>query len=281
MSMAYAKSMSGLRRSGFFAFGLREACAYILCLMLVFAGYHMCSDGKFSAIVCLGSVFQALSFVLLYLKLRVRPSSANGISLCMLQMYVIVYALRLHANLRFEDYLPVDSVGDWAYQCVDLCSLGMVAYIMYFVWQRRKLNIFGEESIAENFPVAIISVLCIAASFFLRPGRIQDTLGDMSWVSAHYLEAFVMVPQLMLVTRNAEVEAFTAHSIACVFAAKLCSLAFQWRYFMAFASATGSGSAYAIFLTQLFQVILLADFVYYYLKSLVRNSTLSLDAVQI
>ena len=89
---------------------------------------------------------------------------------------------------------------------------------MYFVWQRRKLNIFGEESIAENFPVAIISVLCIAASFFLRPGRIQDTLGDMSWVSAHYLEAFVMVPQLMLVTRNAEVEAFTAHSIACVYA---------------------------------------------------------------
>jgi hypothetical protein len=65
------------------------------------------------------------------------------------------------------------------------------------------------------------------------------------------------------------------------FAAKLCSLAFQWRYFMAFASASGSGSAYAIFLTQLFQVILLADFVYCYLKSLVRNSALSLDAVQI
>ena len=68
VTMAYAKSMFGLRRSGFFAFGLREACAYLSCLMLVFSGYHMCSDGKFSAIVCLGSVFQALSFVLLYMK---------------------------------------------------------------------------------------------------------------------------------------------------------------------------------------------------------------------
>jgi ER lumen protein retaining receptor len=150
-------------------------------------------------------------------RLRVRPASANGISLCMLQMYVIVYAMRLYANLRFEDYLPVDSVGDWAYQCVDLCSLGMVIYIMHFVWRRRQLNIYGEESSKERFPVLSIAVLCLVTAFFVRPGRIQDTIGDMSWVAAHYLEAFVMVPQLMLVTRNAEVEAFTAHSIACVY----------------------------------------------------------------
>ena len=132
-------------------------------------------------------------------------------------MYIIVYAMRLYANLRFEDYLPVDSVGDWAYQCVDMCSLGMVIYIMHFVWQRRQLNIYGEESSKERFPVFSIAVLCLVTAFFVRPGRIQDTIGDMSWVAAHYLEAFVMVPQLMLVTRNAEVEAFTAHSIACVY----------------------------------------------------------------
>jgi len=97
-----------------------------------------------------------------------------------------------------------------------------------------------------------------------------------------------MIPQLMLVTRaspHADYSAqqyiakdgFTAHSIACVFAAKICTLLFQWRYFVAFKSSSGSSSAHAVFGAQVFQVVLLADFVYYYLSNMVKASRQIID----
>jgi len=273
-------SMWLLRSQGFFAVGRREAFAYLLCATIVVLGYHMCSDGKFSAIICLGSVFQALAFAMLFLQLQ-RHRTTSGISVKMLEMYVVVYVLRLYSNLRFEDYLPVDRSGDWAYQLADCMSLGLVAILLWTVRSHRRQ--FHQEELRENFPVVAVVAACLVAAFFVHPGRIQDLSGDMCWAAAQYVESFVMIPQLMLVAgvegRDVMgVEGFTAHMLACVFAAKLCTLAFQWRYFAAFKSAGGSSeSAYAVFGTQVLQVVMLADFVYYYLKNLLRKSMLALD----
>lgn len=269
--------MSALRSQGFFAVGRHESVAYLMCFTLVFLGYHMCSDGKFSAIICLGSVFQALAFVLLFLQLQKHRNTA-GISMKMLQMYIVVYVLRLYSNLRFEDYLPVDRSGDWAYQLADCFSLALVATLLWTVRTRRRM--FHQDVIQEHFPVGIVVGGCLVAAFFVHPGRIQDLSGDMCWAAAQYVESFVMIPQLMLVTgvTGQDVEGFTAHMLASVFSAKLCTLAFQWRYFAAFKSTGGGAySAYAVFGTQVLQVVMLADFAYYYLRNLVRRSALFFD----
>merc|ERR1719421_2600433 len=98
--------------------------------------YNILSDGL-SSLLTLSAGLQALAFVLLVLKVH-GQSSFSGISARMLGMYVVTLILRLSSTLTLNGYLPADATGDWAYQCLELCSLGLAAWLLQNVLSSRR-----------------------------------------------------------------------------------------------------------------------------------------------
>merc|ERR1719316_523477 len=98
--------------------------------------YHVIADQSLSGMLTLSAMIQCLSFVLVGLKVS-STRSAAGISARTLGLSALSLCCRLSSTLFFDGYLPVDASGDWAYQAADLCSLSMVAYLL---WQTLSVR---------------------------------------------------------------------------------------------------------------------------------------------
>merc|ERR1719240_2545385 len=101
----------------------------VFVLAVVVVGRHF-SDHDFSTILTLGAGLQALGFALLSSHLS-KKQTLSGISRKMLQMYVLVYVLRLTSTLVKNGYLPVDQSGDWVYQAGDIVSCIIVVHLLH------------------------------------------------------------------------------------------------------------------------------------------------------
>merc|ERR1719198_399017 len=100
--------------------------------------YHALSAG-FSSTLTLSAGFQCLGFVLLAMKVQ-SQRVATGISGKTLMLYAAVLCFRLSSTLWLNGYLPVDQTGDHLYQALEICSLGLVAYMMRCVFVTRRAN---------------------------------------------------------------------------------------------------------------------------------------------
>merc|ERR1719463_780297 len=103
--------------------------------------YALLSDGL-SSLLTLSVGLQALGFMLLVLKVK-GQSSVSGISSSMLAMYTVTLIMRLSSTLWLNGYLPADSTGDWAYQCLELLSLGLAGWLVQHVATVRKVTYGG------------------------------------------------------------------------------------------------------------------------------------------
>merc|ERR1719478_1595692 len=104
----------------------------ILSYIVFFVGaitlYNVLSAG-FSSFLTLSAGLQCLAFVLLTVKVQ-NQRATTGLSGKMLAMYAMTLCFRLSSTVWLNGYLPVDQTGDWAYQAIEVCSLGLVAYLM-------------------------------------------------------------------------------------------------------------------------------------------------------
>lgn len=250
--------------------GKREACAYLICIVLIYMGYIWCSDGIYSGIITLGSVIQCLGLCLNLLKVHTQRS-ANGISVKSLQLYALVYISRLSATLFHDGYLPMDRSGDWAYQVADIASLIVVFVLLW------SCHVFGVQD--NQFPVWICAAASLVLGWFIHPCHNLDTHADVLWISAVYLETFVMIPQLMLLSRRREsVEVLTSHSIACTFIYRFLNFWFWFSISHELVTEENPSKLPGYFLigTLFIQVVMLIDFMYYYMKALIYSERLQL-----
>merc|ERR1719353_308327 len=75
---------------------------------------------------------QCLALVLLGLQM-ISTGSASGISARALALDALAICCRLSSTLWLNGYLPVDASGDHLFQIFDLCSLGIVAWLLHQV----------------------------------------------------------------------------------------------------------------------------------------------------
>lgn len=247
-------------------FGKQEIGAYITCALVSVVGYLFVSDGVFSGIVSLGSIIQCLGLGLLILKVR-STGSSDGISRESMQIYVLVYLLRLASTVFHEGYLPVDKSGDWAYQLADAISLVEVI-ALYLICEARE----------QRFPIGVIFCSCCLLAYFVHPCHNLDTIADIFWTASLYLECFVMIPQLMYLSRvtgHICMGALTSHYIACSFFYRLLNFMFWFTIRDELTTEDNKSElpGYFVVGALLIQIILLADFMYYYLKAVVTSVT--------
>lgn len=235
--------------------------------------FFFLSDGDFSFFLTLGGLVRLLSFSLLLFKCFTTRNS-SGVSPKTLQLYALVFFSRLCSILIHEGYLPFDSSGDWLYPSVEALSLTAVLATAYVVCvkygspEQARADSFGA---GHKFGAAFIAVPCLVLAVAVHPSLNEHWFTDITWTFALYLETLAVLPQLFMFQRQSKgkpVEEWTAHFVACLGAARMLSLVFWAFSYHELSHDEGGWVGCFVLCAQLVHLLVMGDFVYYYLKAL-------------
>ncbi|KAF8822544.1 putative ER lumen protein retaining receptor [Cardiosporidium cionae] len=168
--------------------------AWAVFFILAFAMYHLFSDGDFSFLLTLSSLIEMFSFLMVTVKVE-SSGSAKGVSLKMMECYVLLTFARLCSIIPFEGYLPYDRSGDWLYQLIESCILCLAGSIVYMCRFRYKETYDAKN---DTFNTILIIVPSFLLAMVLHPSLNSFMPTDISWAFALYLESLCVLPQLFM-----------------------------------------------------------------------------------
>jgi hypothetical protein len=222
------------------------------------------SDRSFSCVLTAASCIQLLGFLTLTVKVRGTKSVA-GISSKTLELYLLFFITRLGSTLWKSGYIPVDRSGRNIYQLMDVCSCLVVVQLLFCVHKTHKWTYQGDH---DNFPVMPLIPPCVILAYFIHANLNRSFFFDVIWATSTNLDSIAMLPQLWMMTKiGGQVAGCTAHFVFAMVASRVLALLF-WS--QAFLDLQGEGSELAgkqIVAAHVIQLLLAADFLYYYLKA--------------
>jgi hypothetical protein len=255
------------------------AAAYVIFALCAGVVLLKFTDHDFSLVLTMSTSLQCLGFFLLYQKAKTQKS-VEGLSSRTLEMYVLVLCFRLSSTLVKNGYLPVDRSGDWVYQLADIGSLVIVLALLVLIHKKYKgtYDAGNDTMPIFNFiPACVLMAICVH-------GDLNDSpFFDVMWTIGLNLDTIAMLPQLWLLTKlGGDVEALTSHFVAMQVLSKFSSFVF-WFYGYVEVTEEGqfNGAGYMIIISHLAQLLLTADFMYYYVCSVVKQSKMVLPNVEV
>jgi len=272
LTIAATSQTSGSKASTSASDSQMVVASYLTFLACATVVYNVLSDGL-SSLLTLSAGLQVLAFALLVLKVQGQGpgrSDVSGISAKMLGMYILTLALRLTSTLTLNGYLPADATGDWAYQCLELASLGLATWLLQRVSQVRRVSFAGAaQDDQDGMPwVQGIALVCGVLALVFHANLNHNQLFDQIWAWACYVETAAMLPQLWMMSKaGGEVEALTSHFIALTTLARFFSLYFWYLAFGDGIGLHGNYSEMAIIAAHLVQLVLACDFLLLYARS--------------
>jgi len=242
--------------------------------VFAFVCFWMFSSGDFSFLLTLSSLMSMFSFVMVAVKIE-ESQSVKGVSLKMMECYILIFFGRLLAIVPFEGYLPFDKSGDWLYQlceAVALCLSGSVVYSC----RVRFAGTYDPNTDTLSHLMIIIPALLV--SLVLHPNLNNFLPSDMAWAFALYLESVTVLPQLFMFMKEGRAEPFTSHFLAAQFLAKLVSFFFWASSFSELSNPNHSIKAYVgnwVVVMQLVQLVVMGDFIYHYIRCIQKGISVS------
>jgi len=252
-----------------------EIILYAIFAVVAIICARMLSDLLFSALVTFSAAFTALGFALL-LKQVQRRKGVLSISLRSLYLYAIALGCRLYSTLQYNGYLPVDRSGDWLYQLIE--TVAFVSVVVLII-QVKKIHTESCLVGVDTCNAAVLLFACLIIALAVHPRLNNSMLPDVLWTLALYVETVAMVPQLFLLTKlGGEVDSLQGHYIACMFLARLLMMRFWITCYEELRPkhAEYNLPGFGVVGSQLLQVVLFADFMHLYLKSMRTNAKLIL-----
>jgi len=248
------------------------ALAYALFICLALAVLHFVADGEFSAIMTMAVMSQSLAMLLLLLQ-SLTSGSASGISARALGLEALALCCRLSSTLWLDGYLPADASGDWVFQATDICTLLLVLGLLAHVLVVQRSTYQEEE---DSMPVLPIVLGSVVAAVVLHADLNSRPLFDALWMAGLFLGVLAVIPQFWLVSKTGgRIEALTSHFIFMMAVSRLLSGIFMWHVREDLTCDAWVGSfnhaVWAILGAHLLHLLLLGDFVYYYVKSVATS----------
>lgn len=259
------------------------ALCYALIAVAIVCMYDFCwrpswtrGWNGFSFVYFVGSCLQLLGLLAMAMRMKATKSSA-GISSRSLTLFAASLSCRVFTTTIYDGYLPVDKSGDIAVQIVDAGSLLTVIYMSFLV-HKTYVHTYQEEN--DEMSILPIVIACVTAACFIRGDLNRDPLFDIIWTMGLNFEIFQMLPQLYMLTKfGGFVENTTAHYVVNIFMACMCRFAFWVWAAPKCQELTGPTGRYAdmniggfyILIAHLLQILVMCDFMYFYVKSLVRG----------
>lgn len=233
----------------------------------VFTVFWVFSSGDFSFLLTLSSLISLFSFGMVAVMVNAN-SSVKGVSLKMMECYLAVFACRLIAIIPFEGYLPFDKSGDWLYQvceAVSLCLAGSTVYCcrVHFA-STYDANTDSFNHLWIMGPAGLIALI-------LHPHLNDNTITDISWAFALYLESVTVLPQFLMFMKEGRAQAHTSHFLAAQALARLMSFIFWASSFSELSNPDHHIKQWVghwVIGIQLLQLIVMADFIYHYVRAI-------------
>jgi multisubunit Na+/H+ antiporter MnhC subunit len=245
--------------------------AYTVFLLAMYGVYHSIAGRAFSVVMTFSVMFQCLAVVLLGMQ-SLSSNSASGISAQALVLEAFSLGLRLSSTVWLDGYLPVDKTGDFLFQAVDVCSLVIVIWLLHRVLVVQSDTYQASD---DSLPVAPIVLGSLVLAMVLHGDMNGKPFFDTLWMAGLFMGVAQVLPQLWLIARQGCVDALTSHYIAALAISRLFSGAFFWysrKHITSKPWVDGINHApWVILGAHACHLLLLADFGYYYGKSVAKQ----------
>ena len=249
-------------------------CAYMGALVVSWCIYDFVAGRKWTSILTLSAVAHCFGLVLLCVQM-LTTRSATGISARALVLDGVAVSLRLSSTLLFHGYLPNDKSGDHIYQCIDICSLVLIAFLLQNVLVTFRHTYQEHDDDMCVAPMVIVSLLL---GLLLHGDMDDNPLFDSLWLAGLFVSVMAVLPQYWMISKSiGQVHALTAHYIAATAVDRILSGAFMWyvRNYITCIPWVGTfeHTICAILMAHLVHLVIMSDFAYYYVRALVAQGS--------
>ncbi|XP_051113241.1 uncharacterized protein LOC127239228 [Andrographis paniculata] len=191
--------------------------------------------------------------------------TCSGLSLRSQELTAIFLAARLMCSLFME--------GD-IHTFLDFVTLVSTLWVIYMM--RIKLRSTYVEEL-DNLPLHYVAAPCVILALLIHPYTHHMRIGRMLWAFGVYLESVSVLPQLRMMQNTKMIEPFTAHYVFALGVARFLGCA-HWiiRVYESggsylFLVGTGYFWLPTVLIAEIVQTFILADFCYYYVKSVMNG----------
>jgi len=249
-------------------------CAYVIAIGVGWFVYEHLAERKYSSIMTLSGLAHSLGLVMLTIQV-VSSRSAEGISARALMLDGIATGFRLSSTLQLHGYLPNDASGDYCYQCIDILSLSLIVFLLRTILVTRRSSYQESE---DDMCIVPMVVVCLVLGAVLHGDMDDSPLFDTLWLAGLFLSVVAVLPQYWMITKaHGQVNVLTAHSIAAMASGRIFSGMFMWyvRKYITCIPWVGEfeHTIYAILLAHVCHMLLLSDFICFYVRAVLTNAT--------
>ncbi|KAL5778202.1 hypothetical protein ACOSP7_011128 [Xanthoceras sorbifolium] len=191
-----------------------------------------------------------------------KEKTCAGISLKSQELTAMFLAVRLYCSVVMEYDI---------HTLLDSATLVTTLWVIYMIRFKLRSSYMDDK---DNFAIYYVVIPCVLLSLLIHPSTQHHIFNRISWAFCVYLEAVSVLPQLRAMQNTKIVEAFTAHYVFALGVARFLSCA-HWILQVLdtrghLLTALGHGLwPSMVLLSEIVQTFILADFCYYYVKSLV------------
>lgn len=256
--------------------------AYIMFLVAGTAVYYSLGGGFVKAGDQVLRFFEAVleTFGLLYLQRKIAlQGSVKGISGMSMGMYVLVYTLRIIVNVPYG--FKLSELDNWVAWVLVFVSLLLVLDISKSLFKTYKSSYQKDLDVLD---AKYLIVACVVLAFLVHPSFApMMKMGDLytyGWSLCLYLDVVALMPQVVMMAKSqGKVEAPICHFVAATAVSRVMDL---W-FWTGEAELVGPGdlqpgevnfSFWLIIFLHVLHLLLVADFIYYYMKARITGSSL-------
>lgn len=234
--------------------------------------YQSFSDIGLATFLTLSVALQCLGLLCLAMKVS-KEKSVAGISGQTMILQTMSYALKLCCMVWLKGYIPDDETGEWLYQLLHIVAFCLSIYLALCVFIRHQCTYEEAHDTLKAMPFALGCFCCAA---LVHPDLHSRPLFDTAHTAALYMDMLSMMPQLGVIMRESSVQCLTSHFICATALSRASSLVFWYHAYMELAPPNGDFNlaGWAILGSQLLGLLLLCDFVFFYVRACVSNSSL-------
>ncbi|KAG8087730.1 hypothetical protein GUJ93_ZPchr0010g9879 [Zizania palustris] len=207
----------------------------------------------------------ALGISVLIYKLT-KEKTCAGLSLKSQDLTALFLAVRLYCSFVMEYDI---------HTILDTATLAATLFVIYMIrFKLRSTYMLDKDNFALYYVVRAIPASKRRNSLLVHPSTSHNIINRICWAFCVYLEAVSVLPQLRLMQNTKIVEPFTAHYVFALGVARFLSCA-HWVLQVLdtrgrLLTALGYGLwPSMVLLSEIVQTFILADFCYYYVKSVV------------
>eukprot|EP00929_Paragymnodinium_shiwhaense_P064989 TRINITY_DN3262_c0_g1_i1.p1 TRINITY_DN3262_c0_g1~~TRINITY_DN3262_c0_g1_i1.p1 ORF type:complete len:340 (-),score=68.15 TRINITY_DN3262_c0_g1_i1:309-1274(-) len=276
---AYSLNVQDLSFGDFVAILRSPVQLYAAFLMVVSMWYysvggsllHAARDLQLGYVSC---VAETCGLLILHRKITQQKSVA-GISASSVVMYFLVYVLRQYVMLAPFQWSALD---DWLTTILQMPQIFLTGAVLRLIYGVHRHSYQEDLDVVKAW---FIVPACVLLSLPLHPFFREGFVFSYEFACYMWLDVLALLPQVIMMARGAgKVAAPIAHFVAATTLSRCTDLSFWYYNFDQGRQGYLFGINYSgilIVFSQVLGLVLVADFMYYYIKARLSGKSLAED----